>query len=88
MLKRKNIEFFEVKNPIVGCVTKFGGQPNWIGKPEWPLSKATDEPMRFIGQIHLEPDLFGKIPGRMAYLFMTDDADVDGTWESDGGETR
>jgi uncharacterized protein YwqG len=86
MPKRKNLEFFEAKKPITDFVTKFGGQPNWIENPEWPLSKATGEPMRFIGQIALEFELFGSIPGRMAYLFMTDDASVDNTSESNGGE--
>lgn len=86
MPKRKNIEFFEVKKPIADLVTKFGGQPNWTEKAEWPLSKATGEPMRFIGQIYLETEIFGAIPARMAYLFMTDDPNVDGTWEANGGE--
>ena len=86
MPKRKSIEFVEAKKPICEFVTKFGGQPNWIQKPEWPLSKTTSEPMRFIGQIALEPELFGQIAGKMAYLFMTDDASVDGTWEADGDE--
>jgi uncharacterized protein YwqG len=86
MPRKKSIEFFEAREPITEFVTKFGGQPNWIQKPEWPLSKATGEPMRFIGQIDLERELFGQITGKMAYLFMTDDADVDGTWEPGGGE--
>jgi hypothetical protein len=43
--------------------------------------------MRFIGQVALDARLFGRIDGRMAYLFMTDDEeDVDGTWKPDGGE--
>ncbi len=42
--------------------------------------------MVFIGQIALVKELFGAIPGRMAYLFMTDNDGVDGTWEPDGGE--
>jgi|SRR5882724_139364 len=86
MPKKKSIEFFPVKKPITAPVTKFGGQPNWLEKPEWPLSKANGEPMRFIGQIALEPELFGNIPGRMAYLFITDDPDVDDTWSPEGGE--
>jgi uncharacterized protein YwqG len=86
MPKKKSIEFYPAKEPIEGFVTKFGGQPNWLEKPEWPLSKKLGEPMRFIGQIALESELFGNIPGRMAYLFMTDDPDVDSTWSADGGE--
>jgi len=67
-------------------VTKFGGQPTWIEEPQWPVSKATGEQMVFIGQIALAKELFGAIPGRMAYLFMTDNDKVDGTWEPEGGE--
>jgi hypothetical protein len=63
MPKRKSIDFFEAKKPICEFATKFGGPPNWIEKPEWPMSKATGEPMRFIGQIALEPELFGQIAG-------------------------
>ncbi len=51
------------------------------------MSRATGHLMRFICQIALDPDLFGDIPGRMAYLFMTDEeTDVDGTWQPEGGE--
>jgi hypothetical protein len=86
MPKKYSIEFFEAKKPILELVTKFGGQPNWVGKPEWPLSKSTHEPMRFIGQIALDAELVGAVTAKMAYLYMTDDSAVDGTWEPDGGE--
>jgi hypothetical protein len=44
--------------------------------------------MRFIGQVALDPRLFGSIPATMGYLFITDEDDqfVDGTYEPDGGE--
>jgi hypothetical protein len=43
--------------------------------------------MFFIGQVTLDPRVFGNIEGRMAYLFMSDGDDyLDGTWEPDGGE--
>ena len=68
-------------------MTKFGGQPVWISAPEWPLSKQIGEPMRFICQVVLYPEIFGDVEGKMAYLFMTDGEDyVDGTWEPEGGE--
>lgn len=86
MPKRYSIEFFEASKPISELATKFGGQPNWVGNPEWPLSKATNEPMRFIGQIALDAELIGSAIAKMAYLFMTDDPNVDGTWEPFGGE--
>jgi hypothetical protein len=56
-------------------------------KPQWPLSRLTGEPMRFICQIALNSDIFGEIPERMAYLFITDDETfVDNTFDPDGGE--
>ncbi|WP_346540003.1 hypothetical protein [Micromonospora sp. DPT] len=64
-------------------VTKLGGQPVWLGTPQWPVSRSLGEPMTFIGQFRLDSD--GE--GCMAYLFMTDGEDyVDGTWEPEGGE--
>ncbi len=36
------------------------------------LSEESDEPMMFIGQIALEPELFPDAQGKMAYLFMTE----------------
>jgi hypothetical protein len=44
--------------------------------------------MRFICQVALDPHIFGEIPGRMAYLFMTDleEEFVDDTYDPDGGE--
>jgi uncharacterized protein YwqG len=84
---RSTLEFTPAAAPVAGLVTKFGGQPNWIAEPQWPLSRATGNPMRFIAQIALEEALFPGASGRMAYLFMTDEEDyVDGTWEPDGGE--
>lgn len=76
-----------------GTGTRFGGQPGWVGAPQWPLSRQTGRPMQFIGQIALDGALGAALypdggAGRMAYLFMTshDDGDVDGTWKPDGGE--
>lgn len=86
-MKKYTVTFHEASAPITEPVTKFGGQPVWLGKPEWPLSKETGEPMRFICQIAIDPEVFGQVEGKMAYLFMTDGEDfVDGTYEPDGGE--
>lgn len=79
------ITFKPVDQPIKDPVTKFGGQPNWITKPEWPLSRSTGQPMCFIGQIEI-PDSVNSGEQKMAYIFMTDDADVDGTWDPELGE--
>lgn len=84
---KRVIAFREVSQPITELVTKFGGQPVWLTEPQWPLSRATGHPMRFICQIALDPDLFGEIPGKMAYIFITDDEQfVDGTWNPERGE--
>ncbi len=85
MVKRKTIQFIASAKPISECVTKFGGQPAWLAEPQWPRSRKTGNPMQFIGQVAIDPELFGPAPAQMAYLFMTD-GDVDCTWEADGGE--
>jgi uncharacterized protein YwqG len=87
MAKKQSIAFVEVTSPISGLVTKFGGQPAWLAGAEWPISRATGEPMRFICQIAVDPDLFGNMGGRMAYLFISDGLTfVDNTWDPEGGE--
>lgn len=87
MTTKAVIGFREADAPIREPVTKFGGQPAWIDEPAWPLSRETGRPMRFIGQVALDPRHFGTVPARMAYLFMTDEEEfVDGTYEPDGGE--
>jgi len=79
------IEFLKSK-PKFGK-SKFGGQPDWLTEPEWPISRETGNPMRFICQMKLSEIGYGKHTSKMAYLFITDEDDfVDGTWEADGGE--
>ena len=75
--------------PITDPVTKFGGQPVWLERPEWPLSKELGPQMQFVCQVALDPNTFGVSPGRMAYLFITGESEdewVDGTYDPDGGE--
>jgi uncharacterized protein YwqG len=89
MPSKHRIEFQEVSTPITEAVTKFGGQPTWVGEPQWPLSRETGNPMRFVCQIKLTKELFPEATAHMAYLFMTDEENgefVDGTYEPDGGE--
>lgn len=86
-MKRQSITFTEHRKPIVELVTKFGGQPVWAQQPQWPISKSTGRPMRFVCQIAISEEVFGRIEPRMAYIFMTDEHDfVEETWEPDGGE--
>lgn len=87
MVKTQSISFVEVTSPISGLVTKFGGQPTWLAGAEWPMSRSTGEPMRFICQIAIDPDLFDNLGGRMAYLFISDGLTfVEDTWDPEGGE--
>jgi hypothetical protein len=58
--------------PIDRPITKFGGQPVWIGSPAWPLG-SDREPMTFMAQFCV-PGVDG-----MAYLFIDPSEE---TWES------
>jgi hypothetical protein len=89
LVPKYEIEFVEADAPITEPVTKFGGQPVWIGEPEWPLSCSTGEQMQFVCQIALDPEVFGGPPGRMPCVFVTGESEdqwVDGTFAPDGGE--
>lgn len=87
MPDRSEIQFVATTSPITDPVTKFGGQPVWYEEPQWPFSRATGRPMRFICQVAIDEALFPGSVGKMAYIFMTDEEEyVDGTWEPDGGE--
>lgn len=63
--------YHRAETPVSEPITKFGGQPTWLGQPQWPLSAAWGTPMRFVCQIALEPELVGDGPGRLAYVFVT-----------------
>lgn len=89
MPRKYTIAYREVVSPITDLVTKFGGQPVWVDKPRWPVSRSYGTPMQFVCQIALPTDLFGGLDTRMAYLFVTDDYQhgyVADTWEAIGGE--
>lgn len=85
-MKKQLVDFVRAEAPILEPVTKFGGAPVWVAAPQWPLSRQTGRPMHFIAQIAIDPELFGGAPGRVAYLFMTDDEDVDSGYDPAGGE--
>jgi hypothetical protein len=84
------ISYHEVESPITEPVTKFGGQPAWIMEPQWPLSRSTGKPMRFLCQVMIDPSLFGDVVGRMAYIFVNNPEDemedAGGNYEADAGE--
>jgi predicted DNA-binding WGR domain protein len=52
--------------------TKFGGKPDWLDTPCFPLWHD-DSPMMFIGQIVLEQAIFAGLQGKIAYLFGAQD---------------
>jgi uncharacterized protein YwqG len=85
MVKRLSIEFVRCSEPETGSL-RFGGEPYGLPAALWPISKATNEPMQFICQIPLEPDLFPGTAQAMAYLFMTVGGDGEDTWAPDSGE--
>ena len=60
---RWSLTLQRVDEPITEPVSKFGGQPVWIGEPTWPL-EADGGPATFMAQF--------TIPGRdgLAYLFL------------------
>lgn len=85
MLKRASIHFSaasEFDRPGL----KFGGEPFGLPKSLWPSSKQTSEPMQFICQIPLLPELFPCVKEGIAYLFMTPSGAEAETWKPDGNE--
>ena len=82
-----HIKFHRAPQPITEPVTKFGGDPVWIDGPQWPLGRLLGNPMRFLAQVAIGPDIFPNAAARMAYLFMTNDGDgSEPTWDPDAGE--
>jgi len=80
------LKFVQVTEPVADLVTKFGGQPVWLEPADWPASRRTGQPMVFVGQIRI-PDFINPHGDlRMAYIFMTENSDVDNTYDPNGGE--
>lgn len=75
--RRFDIIFEESSAPITEPVTKFGGQPVWVGGNEWPISRAAGVPMRFVCQIVLNDlAIDSDYQEKMAYLFISDSNDA------------
>jgi hypothetical protein len=73
MTKKYTIVAYKpVDAPITEPITKFGGQPVWLDAPQWPVSRSLGIPMQFICQIALDPELFGELPTRIVYFFITE----------------
>src|SRR5437016_242826 len=43
-------KYRRVEQPVHEPVTKFGGQPVWLGEPAWPISRNYG-PMQFVCQV-------------------------------------
>ena len=75
-------------------ITRFGGQPDWITTPQWPVSLAWNKrPLKFIGQVRLN-DFFDDLESlTLVYIFMTQPEDKKDPFfdpdiiEPDAGET-
>lgn len=74
-VKAYKIENFISQSEDKHFITKFGGQPDWMESPQWPVSLAWDNrPLKFIGQIRLND--FYELPNlSLAYIFMTQPED-------------
>jgi hypothetical protein len=69
---RWSLQLQPTSMPIDRPITKFGGQPVWVGGPTWPLG-SDGEPMTFMAQFSV-PGVDG-----MAYLFIDPSEEI---WES------
>jgi len=79
VIPRWSLHLTEALSPIKGFVTKFGGQPVWLGPPSWPVTRV-GTPMTFFAQFRVPwaDDV------QMAYLFI--DASVDAeNWDPEAG---
>lgn len=77
-MKAFKINNFSQKIPECSVKTKFGGQPDWIATPKWPVSPAwNNRPMKFLGQIRLDKIYDDTEKTIMAYLFLTQPHDKD-----------
>lgn len=71
-MKAYKIDRFVSQNDECSFITKFGGQPDWLLAPQWPVSPAWDNrPLKFIGQIRLNDFISGLDNLEMAYIFLT-----------------
>jgi hypothetical protein len=85
MRTRFSMAYRRAASPVLERQAKFGGQPNWVGPPAWPLSSALGTPMMFVCQFALPQEIVGEeLAGRMAYFFLTDELDAKGRYVGGG----
>lgn len=77
-MKAYIIEQWISKKEYMPFITKFGGQPDWLAEPQWPVSPArSGRPLKFIGQIRLN-DFYDELEKlTLAYIFLTQPKDRD-----------
>ena len=75
-MRAYKIDTFITADENRNFMTKFGGQPDWITTPQWPISLAWDNrPLKFIGQIRLN-DFYSELKDlTLAYIFITQPED-------------
>lgn len=76
-MRTYRIDTFITANGNNDFMTKFGGQPDWITSPQWPISLTWDNrPLKFIGQIRLN-DFYSELRDlTLAYIFITQPEDI------------
>lgn len=70
-MKKYVIQYRAALSPINDPVTKLGGQPVWIDKPQWPIG-TTGAPLMFVGQFEMKYVLSDSCT-RLGYVFFSDD---------------
>ena len=75
-MRTYKIDTFMSQSSDEHYITRFGGQPDWIASPQWPVSLPWDNrPLKFIGQIRLN-DFYRELKDlTLAYIFMTQPED-------------
>lgn len=75
-MRTYKIDAFITKSSDEHYITRFGGQPDWIASPQWPVSLPWDNrTLKFIGQIRLN-DFYRELKDlTLAYIFMTQPED-------------
>ncbi len=77
-MKAYEIKSYKATKESTPCQTKFGGQPDWLTSAQWPVSEAWGgRPMKFICQIRLDEIYNDFTQPSMAYVFLTQPADMD-----------
>lgn len=80
-MKAYKIDRFISQSEDKHFITKFGGQPDWIERPQWPVSLAWDNrPLKFIGQIRLNDFYYEPEKLSLVYIFMTQPEDRNDTF--------